>query len=64
MTYIRALETAFNPPAPTLQPPITGRIDIRTFAAEKEPKTLSQKLAVIGYYLAYSVGVAGKLRNL
>ncbi len=42
-----------NPPAPTLQPPITGRIDIRTFAAEKEPKTLSQKLAVIGYYLAH-----------
>jgi hypothetical protein len=40
-------------PPPTLQPPITGRIDIRTFAAEKEPKTLSQKLAVIGYYLAH-----------
>jgi hypothetical protein len=28
-------------------------VDIRTFAAEKNPKTLSQKIAVIGYYLAH-----------
>jgi hypothetical protein len=28
-------------------------VDIRTFAVEKNPKTLSQKIAVIGYYLAH-----------
>jgi hypothetical protein len=32
--------------------PVSGA-DIRTFAAEKSPKTISHRVAVIGYYLAH-----------
>jgi hypothetical protein len=56
-----ALPPLNKPNAPNLAPappnlpaqalPVT--VDIRTFAAEKNPKTLSQKIAVIGYYLAH-----------
>jgi hypothetical protein len=33
-------------------PPPSGTRDIRTFAAEKKPKTVNEKVAVVGYYLS------------
>jgi hypothetical protein len=37
-------------PSPTTS---TGVVDIRNFAAEKNPKTINEKVAVVGYYLAH-----------
>jgi hypothetical protein len=36
-----------TPPNSSVQAPPPGAVDIRSFAAEKNPKTLSQKLAVV-----------------
>jgi hypothetical protein len=36
------------PPAPA----VSRVVDIRSFAAEKNPKTVNERVAVIGYYLA------------
>jgi hypothetical protein len=48
--------TAPTPPPPGTpshqHPPPAGVHDIRSFAAEKKPKTINEKVAVIGYYLA------------
>lgn len=38
---------------PATPPPASGVHDIRTFAAEKKPKTVNERVAVIGYYLAH-----------
>ena len=43
-----------TPPAPTL----AGAVDIRSFAAEKSPKTVNQKVAVLAYYLAHLAPVS------
>lgn len=40
------------PATPPQPPPPSGVHDIRSFAAEKKPKTVNEKVAVIGYYLA------------
>ncbi len=48
-----AAHTPAAPPAtPPQPPPPSGVHDIRSFAAEKKPKTVNEKVAVIGYYLA------------
>jgi hypothetical protein len=48
-----------TPPNPVVQAAgFPGGVDIRSFAAEKDPKTLSQKLAVICYYLAHLAPVS------
>jgi hypothetical protein len=39
-----------NPPGHT--PPPSAGMDIRTFAAEKSPKTLNEKVAVMAFFLA------------
>lgn len=47
---------ANRPDTPNLNlalPPSPGVVDIRTFATEKNPKTLMQKLAVVTYYIAH-----------
>jgi hypothetical protein len=38
-----------TPPVPALG----DNVDIRTFAAEKSPKTVNEKVAAIGFYLAH-----------
>ncbi len=43
---------AATPPATPHHPPASGVRDIRSFAVEKQPKTVNEKVAVIGYYLA------------
>ena len=40
------------PPATPHQPVPSGVHDIRSFAAEKKPKTVNEKVAIVGYYLA------------
>jgi hypothetical protein len=40
------------PPTPAT-PALQGSVDIRSFAAEKAPKTVNEKVALIGYYLAH-----------
>jgi hypothetical protein len=42
-----------TPPNLAVQAALPGPVDIRRFAAEKNPRTLSQKLALIGYYLGH-----------
>ena len=37
----------------TAVPGDVGTVDIRSFAGEKDPKTVNEKVAVIGYYLAH-----------
>jgi hypothetical protein len=45
---------AFGPTPPSPSPMIhSGVVDIRNFAAEKNPKTINEKVAVVGYYLAH-----------
>lgn len=44
-----ALTSFTPPPAPHL--PLSSIQDIRTFAAEKKPRTVNERVAVIGYYL-------------
>lgn len=39
-------------------PVIGGNVDIRSFAAEKSPKTVNEKVAVIGFYLAHLAPVS------
>jgi hypothetical protein len=34
-------------------PVLGGNVDIRSFATEKSPKTVNEKVAVIGFYLAH-----------
>ncbi|MGA2843159.1 MAG: hypothetical protein ABSG18_24010 [Steroidobacteraceae bacterium] len=43
---------ATPPPATPHHPPPSGVHDIGSFAAAKKPKTVNEKVAVIGYYLA------------
>ena len=40
------------PPTPAT-PALQGSVDIRSFAAEKAPKTVNEKVALIGHYLAH-----------
>jgi hypothetical protein len=45
-----------TPPNPSA-PAADGAPDMRAFAAEKNPKTINEKVAVIGYYLAHLASV-------
>jgi hypothetical protein len=47
-----------TPPNPAVQAAPVGDVDIRSFAAEKAPHTLSEKLAVVGFYLAHLAPVS------
>jgi hypothetical protein len=47
-----ALPAAPTTPLPANPPPFGVR-DIRSFAAEKQPRTVNEKVAVIAYYLAH-----------
>jgi hypothetical protein len=60
-----ATPTAAQPVA-TLSQPAAPTIlhDIRTFAAEKNPRTVNEKVAVIGYYLAHLASDAERRDHL
>ena len=64
--HIPALPAPGTPTAPIapLAPnsPPAGVRDIRSFAAEKNPKTVNEKVAVIGYYLA-NLALDGERRD-
>jgi len=59
-----AAPTSFTPPAVTPSPFLTpfNVQDIRTFAAEKKPRTVNERVAVIGYYLE-QLAPEGERRN-
>jgi hypothetical protein len=44
---------AFRPPPIPSPTTPSAVVDIRNFAAEKNPKTINEKVAVVGYYLAH-----------
>ena len=50
------------PPTPPAAPP--GIVDIRTFANEKMPKTVNEKVAVLSYYLAHLAPVGERRDHL
>lgn len=42
-----------RPAAPSRKPTLSDFHDIRSFAAEKNPKTVNERVAVVGYYLGH-----------
>lgn len=42
-----------TPANPSARPGLSGTVDIRSFAVEKNPQTVNEKVAVVGYYLAH-----------
>jgi hypothetical protein len=53
-----------TPSNPSVQAAPAGALDIRSFATEKKPKTLTQKLALIGYYLTHLAPVSERRDQL
>ena len=57
----RPVANDLNSPSPAPATTVlSGDVDIRTFAAEKNPKTVNEKVAVIAYYLAHLAGGADR----
>ncbi|MGH7102776.1 MAG: hypothetical protein ACRD22_12720 [Terriglobia bacterium] len=57
--------TDTNPAPPiALAPAAATPVDIRSFAAEKIPKTVNEKVAVIGYFLAHLAPPSERRDNL
>ena len=48
---VPSVPAGYTPPAPVFTPAPPGT-DIRTFAAEKAPKTLNEKVALVAFFLA------------